>query len=337
MTLEIVLLTIFVVALAVLATASLILTARINRRYPPEGELVAMPEGKVHVVERRPAEPNPAADIVLIHGASSTLGDQLLALSDTLATRYRVLAVDRPGQGWSEKLRGGLSASPSRQARHLVKALRRFGVDQAVIIGHSLGAAVAAALAIEEPGFARGVIFVAPASHPWPGGVDWHYRLAAAPLFGHAFSFFLAPTLGSLVFRRSVEASFRPQQAPADYSERSGAQRAITPPRFRANGQDVARLKRHVTELSTRYREIAAPCVIITGDADDTVLPSIHSYGLARDIPDAKLVTLAGVGHMPHHARPDAVLAAVDEIVARAKARSPKTRSIERPARFEKL
>ena len=52
---------------------------------------------------------------------------------------------------------------------------------------------------------------------------------------------------------------------------------------------------------------------------DDTVWPSIHSHGLARDIEGAKLVVLEGVGHMPHHARPDAVLAAVDEIVARTK------------------
>ena len=74
-------------------------------------------------------------------------------------------------------------------------------------------------------------------------------------------------------------------------------------------------LKRHVTALSRRYAEIKAPCVIITGDADDTVSPGIHSQGLARDIEGAKLVVLEGVGHMPHHARPDAILAAVDEIV----------------------
>jgi pimeloyl-ACP methyl ester carboxylesterase len=323
MTLAIAPLTVVLVTLVVLAAASAILTAWINRHHPPEGELVAVPGGKIHVAERSPAGREPAADVVLIHGASSTLGDQLVALSGELASRYRVLAVDRPGQGWSEALRDRLNASPSCQARHIAKALRRLGVEEAVIVGHSLGAAIAAALAIEEPSLVRGLVFLAPASHPWPGGVAWHYRLAALPLLGHAFSFLLAPILGSLVFRRSVEASFRPQEPPADYAARAGARRAITPPRFRSNGRDLARLKQHVTELCRRYHEIETPTVIITGDMDDTVWPSIHSHGLARDIPGAKLVLLEGVGHMPHHARPDAVLAAVDEIVAmRSKAQA---------------
>ena len=90
-------------------------------------------------------------------------------------------------------------------------------------------------------------------------------------------------------------------------------------PSLRANGQDVAKLKRHLTALSPRYREIKVPCVIVTGDADNTVSPGIHSRGLARDIEGANLVVLEGVGHMPHHARPDAILAAVNEIVARTK------------------
>jgi pimeloyl-ACP methyl ester carboxylesterase len=304
------------VTLALLASASLGLTAWINRRHHPEGQLITLPGGLVHIAERRPDDGKAAADIVLIHGASSTLGDQLVALSEVLASRYRVLAVDRPGQGWSEQLRDGLNASPAEQARQIAKALRQLGVEQAIILGHSLGAAVAAAFAIEEPDLVQGVVFVAPASHPWPGGVAWHYRLAAAPLLGQAFSFFVAPIVGSLIFRRSVEASFHPQSAPPDYVARSGARRAITPRRFRANGQDVTMLKQHITALSRRYHEIDAPCAIITGDKDNTVWPSIHSQGLVRDIRGAKLVTLEGIGHMPHHARPDVVLAAIDEIVA---------------------
>ena len=305
-------------ALFLLAAASLAIATRINRRHPPEGELISVEGGAIHMVERWPEERAPRANIVLIHGASATLGDQLLALAEPLGRRYRVLAVDRPGQGWSARSGGRSAASLSRQARQIAEALRRCGVERAVLVGHSLGAAVAAALAVEEPELVRGLVFLAPATHPWPGGVAWHYRLAASPLLGWPFCLLLAPTLGSLLLARGVEAVFSPQAAPFDYAGRSGAARAVTPRRFRANGQDVASLKRNVTELSRRYGEIAAPCAVITGDRDDTVLPSIHSHGLARDIPGAKLLVLEGVGHMPHHARPDAVLAAVDEVVAQA-------------------
>jgi pimeloyl-ACP methyl ester carboxylesterase len=304
------------VALCVAAAASLIIAASIDRRYPPEGEFVAIPEGRLHIAQRGPKSGASQADIVLIHGASATLGDQLLALADTLSRRYRVLAIDRPGHGWSERPGGAGDASPTRQARLVAAALRRHGVERAIIIGHSLGASVSAALALEDPALARGLVFVAPATHPWPGGVAWHYRLAASRIWGRLFSFLVAPLIGSLVIGQSAIAVFRPQSPPHDYVRKAGAARVITPPRFRANGEDVANLKRHVTELSRRYHEITVQCVVITGDADDTVLPSIHSHGLVRDITGAKLITLRGVGHMPHHARPEVVLAAVDEIVA---------------------
>ena len=304
------------VAVLLLAATSAAISARIDRRHPPEGRLVPIPGGVMHVAERGPVRYAPLADIVLIHGASATLGDPMLALGDALAERYRVLAIDRPGQGWSTRPGGELDVSPSRQARHIAEALRCRGVKRAVILGHSYGAAVAAALAVEEPGLVQGIVFVAPATHPWPGGVDWHYRLAALPLIGRAFAFLLAPTLGSLMLAGGAASAFAPQKPPPDYLERSGAARALTPKRFRANGQDVASLKRHVVALSPRYREIDAPCAIISGDKDNTVWPSIHSKGLERDIRGAKLVMLEGIGHMPHHVRPDVVLAAVDEIVA---------------------
>jgi pimeloyl-ACP methyl ester carboxylesterase len=259
------------------------------------------------------------ATVVLIHGASASLDDQLTALSDTLSARHLVIAVDRPGQGWSERKGGARDASPSRQARLIAAALRACGIEGAVVVGHSLGAAVVAAMAIEEPDLVQGLVFVAPASHPWPGGVAWHYRLAAVPVLGLAFTGLAAPIIGTLSLRAAIRSVFAPQPAPHDYAHRSGAARAITPLRFRANSQDVAGLKRHVEALSPRYREITAPCVIITGDSDGVVWPSIHSQGLARDIAGAKLVTLEGVGHMPHHTHPEAVLAAIDHIVERRK------------------
>jgi pimeloyl-ACP methyl ester carboxylesterase len=306
-----------VAAVLVIAVISLCITVSIDRRYPPEGTLRAISGGRMHIAERRPVDGAAAADVVLIHGASASLGDQLVALSARLAARYRVLAVDRPGQGWSDRPSGRLDSSPSRQALRIAEALRTIGVERAIIIGHSFGAAVAAALAIEQQSLVQGVVFVAPATHPWPGGVAWHYRLAATPILGWLFVG-LAPILGSLVLERSISAVFLPQAPPENYSRSTGAPRAITPWRFRANGEDLASLKRHVAALSPRYPEIKAPCVIITGDADTTVWPSIHSQGLARDIAGSKLVVLEGVGHMPHHSHPDAVLAAVDEIVARS-------------------
>jgi pimeloyl-ACP methyl ester carboxylesterase len=69
------------------------------------------------------------------------------------------------------------------------------------------------------------------------------------------------------------------------------------------------------------YGEIRAPTVILTGSADTTVSPHLHAHAMASAVPHARLVMLAGVGHMPHHVAADAVMAAVEQLPAPAAAR----------------
>jgi pimeloyl-ACP methyl ester carboxylesterase len=67
-----------------------------------------------------------------------------------------------------------------------------------------------------------------------------------------------------------------------------------------------------------RYGEIDVPVEILHGDADDTVPLAVHSEPLSRQLPNARLTVLPGVGHMLHHADPDAVEAAIDRAATRA-------------------
>jgi len=69
---------------------------------------------------------------------------------------------------------------------------------------------------------------------------------------------------------------------------------------------------------SAALRSIQAPTVIITGDRDVTVSTDIHSRALAALLPHAKLVVLAGVGHMVHYVATDRVVQAIDELAAEA-------------------
>jgi pimeloyl-ACP methyl ester carboxylesterase len=55
--------------------------------------------------------------------------------------------------------------------------------------------------------------------------------------------------------------------------------------------------------------------VIITGDRDTVVSPHINARALAATLPSAKLVLLKDVGHMPHHAAPEIVAAAIDDLM----------------------
>ena len=60
------------------------------------------------------------------------------------------------------------------------------------------------------------------------------------------------------------------------------------------------------------------PIEIVHGDADDTVYLDVHSGRMARELPNAHLTVLPGIGHMPHHADPQAIVDAIDRAATRA-------------------
>jgi pimeloyl-ACP methyl ester carboxylesterase len=60
------------------------------------------------------------------------------------------------------------------------------------------------------------------------------------------------------------------------------------------------------------------PIEIVHGEADTIVPLQVHSIPLSRLAPNAQLVILPGLGHMPHHNAPEEVVAAVDRARRRA-------------------
>jgi pimeloyl-ACP methyl ester carboxylesterase len=313
----------------VAATAALVLalflftlveTRRIERRFPPVGELVETGEGAIHVVERAPQGRERGA-AVLVHGASGNFADMSVALADRLAALgFRVFSLDRPGHGWSARAPSRAS-SPERQAAALREALARRGVERAIVVVHSLAGVLGLAMALNAPEFVRGLVLLSPVSHPWPGGVDWYYTLAASRALGPLFRRLVVLPAGLATMRAAVRAVFDPAPTPPDYVERTRLPLVLRPLHFKANAEDVVDAEAYVAKLSPRYGAISAPTAIVTGDRDGVVYAHIHSLGCARDIPGARLTWLAGVGHSPHHSAPESVVAAILEVEARARRR----------------
>jgi pimeloyl-ACP methyl ester carboxylesterase len=309
------------VALAVLAglvllgaVATAVATLVIEARYPPNGRFVEVSGGRLHVIDLAPPDRAPVGTVLLLHGASGSSADPVLALGRRLAERYRVLAVDRPGHGWSDRIGGPEAASPARQASVVWEALTRLGVERAIVVGHSWSGALAANMALDHADRVAGLVLLSPVSHPWPGGaVTWYYSPAASVL--GAFVTRVATTpLGLLALRPAARAVFQPQDAPPDYVEAARVPLVLRPRTFRANAADVAGLHAFVSEQSRRYGAIRAPTVILSGDADRIVWTNLHSRSLEREIPNARLVVLPGVGHMPHFAAPDRIVAEIDAL-----------------------
>ena len=79
------------------------------------------------------------------------------------------------------------------------------------------------------------------------------------------------------------------------------------------------RVYSEILDQYRRYPEITCPVEIVHGEADIIVPPQIHAIPLSNILPDARLTLLPGVGHMPHHARPNDVVAALDRLAAAAR------------------
>lgn len=290
---------------------SQVMARRLEKRYPPLGTFFDVGGYALHAVHL-PA--GPAADlppVVFIHGASGNLRDQLAAFREPLETRAELFFVDRPGHGYSA--RGGPeNGFPDGQARAIAKAMDKAGIARAIVSAHSFGAAVAVSFALQFPEKTIGLVLLAPATHPWPGGVSWYVGLASKPIIGRLFAHMLALPAGLGRVEAVAHGVFAPNKRPSDYIEKTGAPLVLRPKAFRDNAVDIANLHDHVTRMAPRYPEITAPTVIITGDRDRVVWPSLHSKGLARDIAGARLVTIANVGHKPDYVVTEVAIAAIE-------------------------
>lgn len=303
----------FAVILCGLAVFSEWLGAAAARRFPPEGRFIAVDGGRLHYREQA-AQGETRGTVVLVHGASSDHADVYATLAPELS-HYRVIAIDRPGHGWSDRLAGAAMADPGRQAKAIMQALDQMAPERFVLVAHSLAGALATNIALERPDRLQGLVLLGGVTHPWPGGIAWYHHATIWPVIGPIFTRVVAVPLASWLLDDGARSVFAPKPVTPGYIETAHVPLLLRPETFRANSQDIAATLAFVTAQAPRYRTLSVPVVAITGDSDAIVSPVIHSMAIAREAPQGRLVLLPGVGHMPHHAAPEIVAEAIDGLV----------------------
>ena len=288
----------------------------LERQFPNVGEPIDIGGLRMNSVFVPAGTTADLPPVVFIHGASGNLRDQMHAFRNRLEGRADLLFLDRPGHGYSE--RGGPeNAFPDGQAHAIARLMDRRGIGRAIIVGHSFGGAIAASFALEHPEKTAGLLFLAPATHPWPGGIDWYYDLAKLPVIGWLFSHIVAMPAGLLRIEGGTRSVFAPNPCPDDYIAATAPALVLRPKTFRNNAIDVASLLDHVRRIQPRYAEIRTPTVIVTGDTDGIVYEEIHSRGLARDIAGSELVWIRNLGHKPDYVVTDLAIEALEKIAGR--------------------
>jgi len=241
----------------------------------------------------------------------------MLGLGRPLSQSHRVIAIDRPGHGWSERKPGLGEAEPARQAALVAGALRQLGVRNAVVVGHSWSGTVAPHLALVHADVTGAILILSGITSPWPGGtIGWYRRLIESPVGWLMFRTLAVPAL--LMFRPWIKKkTFAPQAAPRGIVKKASIPLAFRPETFEANMQDFAVMYRAVLEQSARYREIRVPTIVMAGDEDQIVWTDLHSRSIAREVPGAELILLPGIGHMPQYAEGEKVRAVIEALAER--------------------
>ena len=299
-----------VAALAVLALITQAGVLALQRAYPAQGEAVEVAGATLNVLEIGPRDAA-GPPIVMLHGASSNLESMRRPLGEMLARNHRVILIDRPGHGWSTRAREG-DSTPAIQGKMIDEALEKLGVGPAIFVVHSWAGALGARMALDYPERVAGLVMLAPVAYPWPGGVGWYNKLVTTPVIGPLLAYTITLPLGYFLTGPGARTVFLPQTMPEDFVENTATPLLLRPREFLANAWDLVTLKAAVKEQAPRYAGIKAPVVVITGDADKTVSPEIHSRPFAAAVKDARLIVLPDAGHMVQNAAPEMVVREID-------------------------
>jgi pimeloyl-ACP methyl ester carboxylesterase len=250
--------------------------------------------------------------VLLLHGNGSMIEDFLSSgILERGTPGHRFIGIDRPGFGYSERPQGRFWG-PFEQARLLSQACARLAVERPVVVGHSWGALVALALALENPEDVAGLVLLSGYFYPTPRSDD----MALAPPGFELVNDMVRhmPLMRRLMAPSTVRHVFAPCAVPERFKAAYPIPLALRPSQTRAVAEEAAMLPEAAAVLSRSYRKLALPVRLIAGTEDRIVDTQKHSRRLQREIAGSRLTCLAQCGHMVHHAAPGEVVAAIAEV-----------------------
>lgn len=280
---------------------------RAEREHPPSGRFIDVDGARLHFVDRGEGPP-----VLLIHGNAVSLADfEASGLIEKLALDHRVIAIDRPGFGYSTRPRDRLW-TPTAQAALLHAALKILGVERPIVVGHSMGTLIALAMALDSPADVRSLVLLGGYYYPTVRIDALLTTSVVVPVLGDVMRYTVTAVSARALITRSVEVMFWPDKVPARFFPILSREMMLRPVQIRANAEDAAFLIPAASASSARYKELQLPVAIIAGAADKVVDVEAHSMRLHREVPQSKLVVVPGAGHMVHYVVPESVIAAVD-------------------------
>ncbi len=281
-------------------------TRRAERENPPRGQFIFVQGVKLHYVDRGVGQP-----VVLLHGNGALAQDfDLSGVLDIAAQRYRVIAFDRPGYGYSTRPRSRVW-TPEAQAQVVYEALARLGVERPIVVGHSWGTLVALALALLHPAEVKSLVLMSGYYFPTVRLDVPVMSAAAVPVLGDLLRYTFSPLLGRLLWPALAKRLFGPAPVPRRFAA-FPKWLSLRPSQLRAAAVEAALLVPSAAALGRRYSELQTPAIVLAG-AGDRYVSAEHSKRLHERLPQSVLRIVPATGHMFHYLWPRKVVAAIDQ------------------------
>lgn len=288
------------------------LAGHAERLVPPPGKFVTIDGHRIHYVERGHGRP-----ILFVHGLGGTQF-HFQPLYAGLEKDFRLIAPDRPGSGYSTR-KGLKPASPKEHADFIATFIERLGLEKPLVVGHSLGGAVALALALDHPDAISGLALISPLTQREgkvaPEFADLDLR---SPLTRRLVAHTRAIPNSIKAAPVVLDYVFGPQKPPADYAVAGGAMSVLRPSHFFATSTDFAAIDEVMLTQQSRYGELRLPVGVLVGTADRVIDWERHSRALEGVVAGLELEALKGIGHMPQYADTERVVAFIRRMAERA-------------------
>ncbi len=299
------------ILVGMLCLFSLAVSRRTLARVPPLGQFMNVEGARVHYLDR-----GQGPVVVMVHGLGGQMRNFSYALLERLVDRYRVILIDRPGSGHSTAART-VRPSLAAHAALVAAVISRLNLGRPLVVGHSLGGAIALTLALDHPDRVGALALIAPLAN-----VQAKVPAAFSSLFirsswlRHAVGNTIATPLGMLYAERGRAMVFAPEQVPADFTIKGGGLLARRPEVFVSASADILDINEQMAALLARYGELEIPIDILFGRDDAVLDPKLNGEDLTGLLPTMRLTVCEG-GHMLPITRPDLVSDWLDTVQAR--------------------
>lgn len=313
-------LVIFAVAVvALLVVPFLVPIPPLTGTFPPErlgtaeSRFVELNGVTVHYTVHGSGEPV----IILLHGFGAYLFS-FDPVIEGLSEHGTVIAFDRPAFGFTERpildRWSGPNPYTNEFASDLTVALMdNLGVDEAVLVGHSAGGAVAMLTYYRHPEKVKALVMEDAAVFGGGGAPTFISALAWLPQVQRLGPLLVRSIAGDSGIGTIYLAWHNDSKVSPDTIE--GYKRPLM-----AHDWDYALWQftaaAHPLNLDLNFSSISVPTLVITGD-DDQIVPTSQSVKLASSIVGATLVVVPECGHIPHEESPSAFLSAMANFLFR--------------------